>query len=88
MAETNITVRADLEPAISIDCVSKITANIEELQKVLGIVDLEPMAAGTAIKVYKMEQVNTPAQVAEGETINLTKVDRKLAKTIELELKK
>ena len=88
MAETNTTMRADLEPAISIDCVSKITANIEELQKVLGIVDLEPMAAGTAIKVYKMEQINTPEQVTEGEMINLTKVTRTLAKTIELDLKK
>lgn len=87
-AETNTTVKDDLEPAISIDCVSKINGNIDELREVLGISEMEAMAAGTSIKVWKMEQVNTPAQVGEGETINLTKVERKLAKTIDLELKK
>lgn len=87
-AAENTTTTADLEPAISIDCVSKISSNINELREVLGITEMEPMSAGTSIKVYKMEQVNTPAQVAEGETINLTKVERKLANTIELVLKK
>lgn len=87
-AETNITATADLEPAISIDCVSKITSNINELQQVLGITEMEPMSAGTTIKIWKIEQVNTPAQVSEGETINLTKVERKLARSVDLALKK
>ena len=87
-AAENTNVAADLEPAISIDCVSRINGNIDELREVLGITEMDAMASGTSIKIYKMEQVNTPAQVAEGETINLTKVERKLARTIELELKK
>lgn len=87
-AETNATTTTDLEPAISIDCVSKLSSNIVELQKVLGITELEPMTAGTTIKIYKMEQVNTPEQVAEGETITLTKINRTLARTVELVLKK
>lgn len=87
-AEENMNAAADLEPGISIDFVSKITSNIAELQKVLGIAEMEPMSAGTTIKIYKMEQVNTPNQVGEGETIALTKVERKLARTIELVLKK
>lgn len=87
-AETNITATGDLEPVISVDHVSKLTANINELRQVLGITELEPMSAGTTIKIYKMEQVNTPAQVAEGETITLTKIERKLARTVELVLKK
>lgn len=87
-AETNTTTTTDLEPAISIDCVSKLSSNIVELQKVLGITELEPMTAGTTIKIYKMEQVNTPEQVAEGETITLTKINRTLARTVELVLKK
>ena len=87
-AEENITATADMNPEISIDFVSRITQNILELQKLLGIAEMEPMASGTAIKVYKMTQVNTPEQVAEGETIKLTKIKRELVKTIELTLKK
>lgn len=87
-AETNITATADVEPAISIDCTSRIAHNIDELREVLGIAEMEAMAAGTAIKIWKLEQVNTPEQVAEGETINLTKIERKLARTIDLVLRK
>lgn len=87
-AEENMNAAADLEPGISIDFVSKITSNITELQKVLGITEMEPMASGTTIKIYKMEQVNTPEQVGEGETIALTKIKRTLARTVELVLKK
>lgn len=87
-AETNMTKAADLEPAISIDCVSRISGNITELQKVLGITEMESMAEGTTIKIWKMEQTNTPEQVAEGETIGLTKITRTLARTVELVLQK
>lgn len=87
-AEENMTKAADLTPGISIDFVSKISKNISELQKVLGITEMESMAAGTSIKVYKMEVTNAPEQVGEGETIALTNVKRTLAKTIELVLNK
>ncbi len=87
-AEENMNAAADLEPGISIDFVSRITQNIAELQKVLGIAEMEPLSAGTSIKIWKMEQVNTPEQVGEGETIALTKVKRTLARTVELVLKK
>lgn len=78
----------DLEPAISIDHVSRLTGNIQELQKVLGIADMQKMASGTMIKIYKLSQVNTPEQVAAGEKIPLTEVKRELARTIELTLNK
>lgn len=87
-AEENMTKAADIEPAISVDFVSKLTRNIQELQQVLGITEMQPMAAGNAIKIWKLEQVNTPEQVGEGETIALTKFERKLARTIDLILKK
>jgi hypothetical protein len=87
-AADNTTLATDLEPAISVDCVSRISSNINELREVLGITEMEAMNAGTIIKIWKMEQVNTPEQVGEGETITLTKVERKLARTIELILKK
>lgn len=85
---TNTTVTGDLEPAISIDYTSRLSGNITELQNLLGITEMVPMPAGTTIKIYKMEQSNTPDQVAEGEVIPLTKIKRVLAKTVELKLKK
>lgn len=87
-APANETMKADLEPAISIDLASRLSQNITELQNLLGIVDPDPMAAGTLIKIYRMTQANTPAQVGEGEDIALTKVKRELANTIELTLNK
>ena len=87
-AETNLTKTADIEPAISIDHVSRIRSNLDAFREILGITEMTSMAAGTQIKIYKTEVANAPAQVGEGETIPLTKVTRKLAKTITLALKK
>ena len=87
-AETGTVKKADVEPAISIDFTSRLATSISELQEILGIVDAEPVNAGTNIKIYKYTQVNTPTQVAEGETIPLTEIKRELAKTIEVDLKK
>ena len=87
-AETNTTVAADLEPVISVDFTSRISHNIIELQKVLGISDMLPMPAGTDIKIYKMSRKNTPSQVGEGENIPLTEIERKPVKTITLDLNK
>lgn len=86
--ETNTTTAADLEPVISIDHTNRLVEGIKSLQTVLGIVDLKPMSEGTTVKMYKTSQKNTPEQVAEGETIGLTKVERKLVKTFELNLNK
>lgn len=86
--ETNTIVSTDLDPAISIDHNQKLVAGINSLMTVLGITDLTPMTAGTQVKQYKYTQKNTPEQVDEGETIGLTKFDRKLANTFELKLKK
>lgn len=84
---TNETTTNDLAPAISVDYVSRITENIRTLQQILGIVDMEPMAVGTTIKMYT-ESVTLGAQVAEGEEINLSKATRVLAATKELTLGK
>lgn len=84
---TNETTTSDLAPAISVDYVSRITENIRTLQQILGIVDMEPMAVGTTIKMYT-ESVTLGAQVAEGEEINLSKATRVLAATKELTLGK
>lgn len=87
-AAEGVITTGDIEPAISIDCVSRITGNINELQKVLGIAEMDAMATGTAIKIYKLECDGLAEQVGEGEDIKRTKVTRKLARTVELVLNK
>lgn len=87
-APTNTIVKADIEPAISIDHTNKLVEGIKTLQRILGIADMTAMAEGTLIKQYKVTKKNTPNQVGEGETINLTKIERKLVNTFELALKK
>ena len=87
-AAEGVITTTDIEPAISIDCVSRITGNINELQKVLGIAEMDAMASGTAIKIYKLDCDGLAEQVGEGEEINRTKVTRKLVRTIDLDLNK
>lgn len=87
-APENTITSTDLEPAISIDHNQRLVEGIQSLQAVLGITEITPMAAGTQVKQYKYTKKNTPDQVAEGETINLTKYDRKLVNTFELVLNK
>ena len=86
--EQNTTVTTDIEPAISIDHNNRLVTGIKTLQRALGITAMKPMAAGTQIKQYKLTKTNSPTQVAEGETISLTKITRKLANTFTLTLKK
>lgn len=86
--EEGTIITADIEPAISIDHNNRLVSGIKTLARALGITDMKPMAAGTQIKLYRVTKTNSPAQVAEGETITLTKVERKLARTITLALNK
>lgn len=87
-AATNTVVAADVEPAISVDYTSRLKDSVAELQKLLGITEMIPMADGTSIKIYKLSQVNTPDQVGEGTLIPLTEIKRELAKTVTITLKK
>lgn len=79
--------KTDLAPEISIDVESRIVKNIETLQKILGVTDMTPMAAGSVIKQYKTD-IKGAVAVGEGEEIGLTKVERKLVNTIDLPLYK
>ena len=85
---TGTIVTTDVEPAISIDFTNRLATNIIELQNVLGVTNMIPMASGTLIKMYKTTVANSPAQVAEGEDIALTEIKRELAGTVELKLNK
>lgn len=84
----NETVTTDVEPAVSVDFTNRLATNIQELQNVLGVTNMIPMAAGSLIKLYKTVVANSPAQVAEGEDIALTKVQRVKSGEIELTLNK
>lgn len=85
--DPNTNMAADLVN-ISIDFKERFTENIKKLQEVLGIMNLTPMSAGNQIKIYKSEVTKADSDVAEGEIIPLSKVTRKLAKTITLEYNK
>ena len=87
-AEEGVVTTTDLEPAISIDYATRLATNVTELQQLLGVTTMIPMNSGSTVKIYKMSKVNTPSQVGEGEVIPLTKIQQKLAQTIELTLNK
>lgn len=85
---TNTTVENDVNPAITIDHVSRLTASLEALQRLMGIMDLKALAEGSTINQYTTAVGTIPAQVAEGDEIGLTKVSRTLANSFTITLKK
>ena len=48
----NINKTGDIAPVISVDFANRIGENIATLQRILGIVNMTPMSAGTLIKIY------------------------------------
>ena len=78
----------DIAPEISIDKAYGLRDSVRKLTEALGIQDVQPLSEGTTIKIYKTEKVNTPAQVAEGEVVALTKIRRVLHQTIVVTLEK
>lgn len=81
--DPNTNLAADLIN-ISIDFKERFNENIKKLQEVLGIMNLTSMSVGNQIKIYKSEVTKANPNVAEGEIIPLSKVTKKLAKTVEL----
>lgn len=79
---------ADVEPAISIDHINRINEGYKKLMEVLGVTSLRSVPAAAGIKIYKTTCGDLAEQVEEGEEINLTKVERKLVKTISIGLNK
>lgn len=72
----NTTVTTDIEPGISIDHEARLVDGIKKLQEILGVTEMTPLAEGTVVKQYKLVKKNSPAQVDEGDEINLTKISR------------
>ena len=84
----NTTLAADVAPAVSLDYVSRIRGNIDQLREMLGISEMEPMAVGNTINMYSLTRYNTPNQADEGDVIPLTEIKRTVAKTITMPLLK
>ncbi len=87
-ADPTVVMTTDIEPVISFDYATKLATNLNALREVLGIQDMRAMNEGSQIKLYKVDVDKIGAQPAEGGVIPLTHVTRKLAKTIDLTLKK
>lgn len=86
-AETNTTMANELVD-ISIDFAERFKDNVKKLQEALGISRLTAMSVGNQIKIYKSEVTKANKTVGEGEIIPLSKVTKKLAKTVTLEYSK
>ena len=87
MATENITVQKDLK-AQSIDFVNQFNTGLKTLLEVLGVVRKQPLTVGNQIKIYKSDVTMADGKVAEGEVIPLSKVTKKLDRTINLEFNK
>jgi hypothetical protein len=84
----NMVKSTDIEPAISYDHIDGITTGFKRLMEVLGINRIRKIANGAKIALYKTTVGTVADQVAEGEDIPLTKVERKKVKEITVSLKK
>lgn len=74
--------------AQSIDFTEQFNGSVTTLLKILGVSRLTPMSAGSQIKIYKSEVTKAAEQAAEGDTIPLSKVTRKLSVAKELAFSK
>lgn len=87
--ETNLTGKADLKNAITIDVTNTFKENLTKLIEMLGVTRKISLASGSTIKTYKgYEAALADGTVAEGEVIPLSKVTQVEAETKTVNLKK
>lgn len=90
-AEPNLIDVEALGEAKSIDFANKMGERLNKLFTALGITNKIPMNVGSALKQYRFNVIESEApngDVAEGEIIPLTKVERELVNITELEFRK
>jgi len=90
-AEPNLIDVEALGEAKSIDFANKMGDRLNKLFEALGITNKIPMNVGSALKQYRFNVIDSEApngDVAEGEIIPLTKVERELVNITELEFRK
>lgn len=84
--ETNLQSRNDFTAAqvLNIDFVEQFGLKLNSLTELLGLERKMPMAAGSVIKTYKSTVTLAGGEVAPGEIIPLSKVEKKPDKSYEL----
>lgn len=88
MAETNLIKKADLAKAREIEFVNLFGGSIKKLLEALGITRKVAKQAGTTLKSYKAVGTLENGEVAEGETIPLSKYTTEPVSYGEITLKK
>ena len=73
MAETNLIKKADLARAREVEFVTIFGENLKKLTEALGVSRMIPKQAGTMLKAYRATGTLSSGEVAEGETIPLSK---------------
>ena len=88
MAEANLIKKADLARVREIDFVERFSEGTGKLIEMLGITRKEAKVAGTVLKTYKAQGTLESGNVAEGETIPLSKYQTVAVPWGEITLKK
>ncbi len=88
MAENNLIKKADLARVREVEFVNLFSGDLRKLNELLGISRFIAKQAGTTLKAYKAVGVLEDGNVAEGETIPLSKYETQPVSIGELTLKK
>lgn len=88
MAETNLIKKADLARAREIEFTYNFSENVRKLMEALGVTRKIAKQAGTVIKAYKAVGTLQDGDVAEGDTIPLSKYTTEPVNLGEITLKK
>jgi hypothetical protein len=88
MAETNLIKKADLAKAREIEFTYNFSENVRKLMEALGVTRKIAKQAGTVLKAYKAVGTLEDGEVAEGDTIPLSKYTTEPVTFGELTLKK
>lgn len=88
MAETNLIKKADLAKAREIEFTYNFSENVRKLMEALGVTRKIAKQAGTVLKAYKAVGTLENGEVAEGETIPLSKYATEPVNFGEITLKK
>ena len=88
MADPNVMTAADFAKVSEVDCANMFSKGIGVLQEVLGITRKVEKVPGQNVKIYRVTGTLKSGEVAEGETIPLSKYKTEVADAFELTVKK